>query len=181
MDGWQNKGIELVSLASKPGEYAFFRHQNAAINVWLSTPTRSGVSVLHELTQASRRACPEGISSIHWLERGSGVPTAGARAALAELSTQFAQHIAGVGVLLLSGDGFWASALRSALSGILQNLPNARFPLRFFGAPEELAEWLVPIHEHKTHTRLDPALLVQRVGEARSRAGAGTPAWDVHK
>ena len=84
-------------------------------------------------------------------------------------ASALAQHIAGVGVLL-SGGGFWASALRSALSGILQNLPTARIPLRFFGAPEPLAEWLAPIHEHKTLTRLDPVTLVRRVSEARSRS-----------
>lgn len=170
MDGWQNKGTDLAPLAARPGEYAFFRYQNVAINVWLSTPTEAGVTVLHELTHASRKACPEGISSIHSLEPGTGLPTAGTRARLGELSTHFAPHIAGVGVLLSSGDGFWASAIRSALSGILQNLPNARFPLRFFGSPEQLVEWLAPIHEVKTLTRLEPAVLVRCVGEARSRA-----------
>jgi hypothetical protein len=170
MDGWQNKGMELAPLAARPGEVACFRYQNVAINIWLSTPTESGVALLHELTHASRKACPEGISSIHCMEPGTGLPTAGARAALGELSTQFAQHIAGVGVLLLSGDGFWASAVRSALSGIVQTLPNARFPLRFFGSSVEVAEWLVEIHERKTHTRLDAALLSRQVDEARRRA-----------
>lgn len=155
-------------LAASPGEYAFYRFGNLAINVWTAQPTGAAVRRLEELTVESRRSCPEGISSVHWLVAGVGLPTQEARAELRQLATRHGDHIACVGVVL-NGEGFWASALRSALSGILLVGPKAQFPLRLYGTAEELADWLPGEHVRRTKTFLDRAALLARIDEVRPK------------
>jgi hypothetical protein len=132
---------ELLRLAVEPGAYAFYRWENVAINIWASQPTATAVQVLTELTERSLRECPSGIGSIHWLDQGVALPTADARAALGELATRYPKHVMCVGVLL-AGSGFWASATRSALTGIMLLAPRS-FALRFFGDIGELAAFVV--------------------------------------
>jgi hypothetical protein len=153
-------------LALSPGEYAFYRFGNLAINVWTGQPTGPAVRRLSELTTESRRSCPEGISSVHWIVQGVGLPTPEARAELRQLATRDGDHIACVGVVL-NGQGFWASALRSALSGVLLVGPKALFPLRIYGTAEELADWLPVEHVRRTRTYLDRATLLGCIDEVR--------------
>jgi hypothetical protein len=160
---------EAPLLAASPGEYAFYRFGNLAINVWTAQPTGPAVRRLTELTVESRRKCPEGISSVHWIMQGVALPTPEARAELRQLATRHGDHIACVGVVL-NGEGFWASAVRSALMGILLVGPKAAFPLRLYGSAEELAEWLPGEHVRRTHTYLDRATLLSRIDEVRPRA-----------
>jgi hypothetical protein len=102
---------------------------------------------------------------VHWIVQGVGLPTPEAREGLRELAHRDGDHIACVGVVL-RGDGFWASALRSALSGILLVGPKSPFPLRLYGSGEELASWLPVEHVRRTQTPLDAATLIDRMRQA---------------
>lgn len=163
------KKPELVLLASVRGEYAFYRYGNLAINVWLAQPAGAAVQKLSDLTTDSRGSCPRGISSVHWLAEGVGVPTPEARAGLRALATRDGDHIACVGTVL-NGTGFWASALRSALSGILLVGPKAQFPTRLYGTAEELAAWLPNEHARRTQSPLDAAVLIEQLHQAVRQA-----------
>lgn len=130
----------LLRLAAEPGRYGFYRWQHVAINLWASQPTAAAIAVLSELTERSLDECPRGIASIHWLEEGVALPTPEARVALSELAKRYERHVLCVGVLL-AGSGFWASATRSALTGIMLLAPRTFF-LRFFSEPDELALYI---------------------------------------
>lgn len=132
---------ELLRLADQPGAYVFYRWQNVAINAWASQPTVAAVQKLGELTERSLTECPSGVVSIHWLDEGVALPTAEARVALGEMAQRYPKHVICVGVLL-AGSGFWASATRSALTGIMLLAPRT-FGLRFFGEVAELAAYVV--------------------------------------
>jgi len=131
----------LLRLAVTPGEYGFYRWQHVAINLWASQPTAGAIAVLSDLTERSLSDCPRGIASIHWLEEGVPLPSPEARVALSELAKRYEQHVLCVGVLL-SGSGFWASATRSALTGVMLLAPRTFF-LRFFSEADELAAYIL--------------------------------------
>jgi predicted nucleic acid-binding Zn ribbon protein len=132
---------ELLLLASKKGEYGFYRWQNVAINVWASQPTPAAIQVMTDLTERSLTDCPGGIASIHWLDEGVALPTAESRVALSELAKRYEKQVLCVGVML-QGSGFWASATRSALTGIMLLAPRTFF-LRFFSDTPELVAYIV--------------------------------------
>jgi hypothetical protein len=130
----------LLRLAIEAGTYGFYRWQNVAINVWSGQPSLAAVQVLSELTERSLSECPGGIASIHWLDSGVGLPTAEVRVRLGELARRYPKHVSCVGVLL-QGSGFWASATRSALTGVMLLAPRT-FALRFFGDVGELSAYI---------------------------------------
>ena len=158
---------ELTLLAAEPADYALFRFQSIAINVWRSQPNERGVKVLTDLTQESLSVCPKGISSIHCIESGAGVPTSEARRGLRDIATRYESHIACVGVILY-GEGFWASAIRSAVAGILLVGPKPAFPLRMYASAQELTAWLPELHQQRTGIAVDASLLLEMIERARS-------------
>lgn len=139
---------ELALLSGKRGAYGFYRVENVAINTWSSQPTADAVEVLGKLTERSLSECPEGIASIHWIESGAGLPTPEARQGLSEIAKKYAKHLHCVGVML-EGSGFWASALRSALTGIVLLSPRD-YPLRFVSDTPELVAFVVQELKQRT-------------------------------
>jgi hypothetical protein len=155
---------ELLRLAAEPGAYAFYRWENVAINAWASQPTAAAVQVLSELTERSVRECPGGIVSIHWLDEGVALPTADARVGLGALAKRYPKHVLCVGVLL-AGSGFWASATRSALTGIMLLAPRS-FALRFFGDVGELSAYIVREQAQRGAMAASPEHLVAAIDDA---------------
>jgi hypothetical protein len=158
------RSSELALLAREPHVYAFYRWQNVAINAWATQPSAAGVDVLTKLTERSLLDCPEGIASIHWIESGAGLPTPEARVRLGELARRYDKHLLCVGVLL-GGDGFWASAIRSALSGIVLLAPRG-YTLRFYGEVPALSRFVAEQMRQRTGKAPDSARLSQVVEEA---------------
>lgn len=156
---------ELLSLASEPGVYGFYRWENVAINAWATQPNGPAVDVLAQLTERSLRECPEGIASIHCIASGAGLPTPDARARLGEIAKRYDKHLLCVAILL-RGDGFWASAVRSALTGIVLLAPRA-YTLRFYGEPGELSRFITEQVARRTGRALDAGLLVQMMARAQ--------------
>ena len=143
---------DLALMAYEPGAYAFYRWDDIAVNVWLSHPTGEAVRVLARLTEESSQCNPQGLSSIHWIENAAGLPTPDARHELAEIVRHYEGHIICVAVLL-RGSGFWASAVRSALTGVALLSPK-RFPLRFFADLPGLSSFVE--HEHQQRVGQSP-------------------------
>ena len=139
---------DLALMAYEPAAYAFYRWDDIAVNVWLSHPTGEAVRVLARLTEESSQCNPKGLSSIHWIENGAGLPTPDARQELAEIVRHHEGHLVCVAVLL-RGSGFWASAVRSALTGVALLSPK-RYPLRFFADLPELSSFVEHAHEQRT-------------------------------
>jgi predicted nucleic acid-binding Zn ribbon protein len=150
-------------LATQAGVYGFYRWQNVAINVWSGQPTAEAVQVMTELTERSLSECPRGIASIHWLDPGVGLPTPEARVRLGELARRYPKHVSCVGVLL-QGSGFWASATRSALTGVMLLAPRT-FALRFFGEVGELSAYIVQ-EQALRGDRIDAESLMAAIDDA---------------
>jgi hypothetical protein len=129
------------------------------------------VDVLGKLTERSALECPGGIASIHWIAHGAGLPTAEARAQLAEIAKRWDRHLLCVGVLL-RGDGFWASAVRSALTGIVLLAPRG-YQMRFYGELSPLTRFVSEQVQQRTGEAHDPGRMRETVEQALRAFDAG--------
>jgi predicted nucleic acid-binding Zn ribbon protein len=162
---------ELALLARERGAYGFYRFRNVAINTWSMQPTGAAVEVLRQLTERSLSDCPDGIASIHWIESGAGLPTPEARQGLGEIAKRYSKHLHCVGVML-EGSGFWASALRSALSGIVLLSPRD-YPLRFAADRAELVSFVSQELQRRTGEAPEPERLRRALEEVLRQLGEG--------
>lgn len=154
----------MIRLAAVPEQYGFYRWGNVAINVWNAPPSVSSVESLSDLTDQSSRTIAEGISSVHWLTPSAGLPSGGARAGLKRIAQRYDEHIACVAAVL-DGGGFWASALRSALNGIVMTA-DVKFVPRLYGNIDSLLDWLPEAHHRGTGVRVSSSVLRNRILEA---------------
>lgn len=111
---------------------------------------------VHELLRPVVEEHPLGVSFIHIAHDGAGLPDAGARHALSQMMAEFANVTVCVGVLLL-GNGFWASAMQSALTGLRLLAPPRRWQMRFAASSTDLAGWVAKLHEQRTQRAIEPA------------------------
>ena len=102
---------EARLIDSQAGQFAFYLWQNVTIIVWQAQATGPAVARLTAASLPVAASHAEGISSVHIIRQGVGMPTQEARLGLVESATQVGDRLACVGVVLL-GAGFWASALR---------------------------------------------------------------------
>src|SRR5262249_3751639 len=134
------------------------------INLWASQPTPAAVQVLTELTERSLHECPEGLCSIHWLDQSVGLPSTEVRVALGEVARRYQSHLICVGVVR-QGSGFWASATRSALTGIMLLAPRTT-PLRFFGDAPEVAAFVQRLRRERGSNAGDVEELMRAISDA---------------
>jgi hypothetical protein len=160
----------LALLASERAAYAFYRWENVAINLWASQPNAPAVQTLAKLTERSAQECPNGIASIHWIAQGAGLPTPEARAQLAEIAKRHDKHLLCVGILL-RGDGFWASAVRSALTGIVLLAPRA-YQMRFYAELTPLSRFVSEQVQQRTGEAHDASRLLATLEQALREFGA---------
>jgi len=156
--------LEMIRLAAVPEQYGFYRWGNVAINVWNAPPSEASVACIADLTEQSSRTFPEGISSVHWLTPDAGVPSRSARAGLRAISVQHDEHIKCVAAVL-DGGGFWASAVRAALNGIVMTA-DVKFVPRLYGNLDGLLDWLPEAHHRATGVRVRGGALRTRILEA---------------
>lgn len=125
------------------------------IGVWAIPSTLETVAELEKLTKLLCASWPK-FSSIHLVIKRAPLPGAEVRAAYKEMLRRYSDRLA-CASLLLEGDGFWASAVRAFLTGIL--MFERRAEVRTFGHLEPLVEWMAQMHTAETDGRLTPGEL----------------------
>jgi hypothetical protein len=93
-------------------------------------------------------------SSVHLIINAAPLPTAEARAVFNEVTERYVDRV-GCTATMVEGDGFWASAMRSFLTGIfvIQRRP---FPVKTVAHLEDLPGWLAPTHNAQTGEAIEP-------------------------
>ena len=123
-----------------------------------------GVGIVHWMRQADApamthvRRClrklvdaqPSGVSFIHVVDEGAGLPSPEARSELSAMMGSFAEATVCVAVVL-RGSGFWASAMQSLLTGLRLFAPPRGWTLRFASSTSDLGSWLPGLHVERTH------------------------------
>lgn len=148
----------VTTLAHEPDHYTFARWGDVAIVHWMARADVDTVRLMHSLFKAVVKEHPQGVSFVHVIRDGAGLPDSSAREALTEMMRAFAEVTICVCVVLL-GNGFWASALQSALSGMRMLAPRRRWELHFERSCAALAAWLPDAHATRTERRLNPSEL----------------------
>jgi len=113
-------------------------------------------------------AYPEGVSFIHVTHQDVGLPDAGARKVLARMMAEFAQVTVCVGVVLL-GNGFWASAMQSLLTGMRLIAPPRRWQMRFPAHEAVIADWVARMHTQRTQRAINADHIAALIQEMRAR------------
>jgi hypothetical protein len=146
----------------EPGTCRIAGLRNLLIISWTSRATGPAIARLGEATQRVITSYPAGTSAIHLIADKAGVPTPEARSALMHLMSTHSKSLACVAVVV-GGTGFWASTMRSFVTGMRFMTPR-NFDLRLHGTIEEVLEWFPKQHEKISGVSIDVATLARALG-----------------
>lgn len=139
-------GADLVIVYAVPG--CVLGHlRNITFCAWNTVPTAEHVHAFMALAKQLSAVYPKN-SNITLVMRAAELPGSQARIALEELIAQYSQHIHSV-AMVIDGDGFWASMIRSFLTG-LHLLRGNGYRSKAFASPAEAIPWLLPDHTADT-------------------------------
>ncbi|HKU39347.1 MAG TPA: hypothetical protein VJR89_14395 [Polyangiales bacterium] len=114
------------------------------------------------------------VSYIHLIPFSLRLPDSEARAALQEITRDYGQHTACVGVVV-SGSGFWASAVRGIVTGVQVIAPKS-IDLRIHAQSSELLGWFPREHQLQTGVAIQGTELLRMIESTTARQRASLPA-----
>jgi hypothetical protein len=138
-----------------PDHFTVAHWGGVALVNWVAKADGTAMGRVHTELRRFVGENPGGVSFIHVTHDGVGLPDAGGRQELAEMMTEFAEVTVCVGVLLV-GNGFWASAMQSMLTGMRLLAPPRRWQMRFAARETEIAEWVANAHTQRTQRATAP-------------------------
>ena len=103
----------------------------------------------------------EKVSYVHLVRNKLKLPDGETRASLLESTRRFENRIVLSGVVVHEG-GFWASAVRSFVTGIAVLGPR-ELDLRIFGGVQQLIPWFTTEHAKRTGVRIDGDALLKNL------------------
>jgi hypothetical protein len=127
-------------------------------SVWATRTTLELVIEIEKLLVTLSETHPK-ISAVHLITTSFSPPPADVRARLGALTQRHGEMLV-CSATMLGGTGFWASAIRGAVTGI-QVLDLRRQRQRVFAELDELADWVVPRHNEATGSSITPHELRQ--------------------
>jgi hypothetical protein len=130
--------------------------RNVSIAVWA---TQATIPLVNELVKLAEQldARYAKTSTAHLIINNAQVPTPEARVALNALTDRFQSKLVCV-VTLVEATGFWASTMRSFLTG-LHLLGRREFKNKIAANVHEAATWLAATHSARTNDVFDAAEL----------------------
>lgn len=156
MPGRQGETVTIS--AQVRGHYVFGSWKNVLITYWQHQANGEAIKQLVAVCDELLQAHPAGVSIVHLVREGAGIPDADAREGLARMGDRFANETACLAVVLM-GAGFWASALQSVITGIRLIAPPRPSIMRFSRDPEALESWFAQEHQRRSGVRIEPAVL----------------------
>ena len=159
--------IPLKPLDAEPGHFSLFSWQNVTITTWASHATGDSVRRLDVASAPLLKERSEGVTSIHLVKEGAGMPTAEARDGFLQSMRAHSKSLQCVSVVLLGG-GFWASTLQSIVTGMRMLAPNT-FTMRIDNGFDAVVHWLPPEHLRRTGISLPQTELRAAMTQAFSR------------
>ena len=152
---------------SETGSFVFAAWKNVLIVVWAGQIDGPAVERFTKAVEKMSASRPGLRSNVHVVTQGTALPTPEARAGLVGSMTRHSGELASVSVVFC-GTGFWASALRAAVTGMRFLAPRS-FDFQLFGTIDEVIQWLPPEHEKITGVYLDPGSLRSALKAAQGR------------
>lgn len=165
---------DFVLVDEEPGTFVFVTYANVNIYVWVDSATGPIADRLEQHVARQVPQSPNGLSTVHVMTDTAGPPTPDARRGFAETALRWEKSIRCVS-LVIERQGFWGSALRSAVTGIQMLLKRVDYPVEVHASIGETAAWLPSRHHARSGIKLDPAGLLKALQSARAYAKAQVP------
>jgi hypothetical protein len=143
--------------------------RNMTFSAWNAPPSVQDVEAFMALAQRLSVTYAQN-SNVTLVLGNTELPGPDARASLEQLTAQYARAIHSV-ALVIDGAGFWASMIRSFLTG-LHVLRGNGYRCKAFATPSEAAGWLLPPHSADTGVALTERELTGACGLVLARLRA---------
>lgn len=147
--------------------------KNISIGVWATQATVPLVREFTALSAELARTWPGKLSTIHLVVNDAPLPVGDARAQLGNLTTQYQDRLV-CALTVLSGSGFWSSAMRGFITS-LHWLKQPKYKALICKSTEEGAAWLPMLHSRETGVYLDSGGLQRMLDGLLSRIEAADP------
>ena len=153
------------------------RVRNMTFSAWDTPPTAPHVDAFIAMAKKLSVTYPLN-SNVTLVMRNTGLPGAEARESLEVLTAQYARVIHSV-ALVIDGSGFWASMIRSFLTG-LHVLRGNGYRCKAFATPAEAVPWLLPAHNTDTGIHLTESEMKHAYDAVYARMKAeGAPCTEI--
>lgn len=162
--------FELKVLDREPGKFVFSSWGNISFFFWTAPASLASVERLRVATEPLYQEHARGVSNVHVVQANTGIPPADVREQLVALMRSRAQQRAALAVVP-AGSGFWASTLRSFVTGMRLASPRS-FDLGVYATLAQASEWLPERHREKTGVRVDPESLLRALQRTEALAYA---------
>jgi hypothetical protein len=160
-------GFDVVD--EEPGVYVFATHANVNILAWAGGATGAITARYADIVARQVPASPRGLSTVHVMTPLSVPPTPEARRTFADVAKRWESSIM-CASLVIEREGFWGSAMRSAITGIQLLLAPGDYPIKVHANVAECAAWLPRNHFARCGVRIDPAAFLEAMEAARRLA-----------
>ena len=127
---------------------SLYGYENITVIVWHAKPTVAAAQQLARVSQRRRAEFAHGISAVHLVQATFQMPDGPTRDEFVKLLRDGGGKLAVLCVIVGEG-GFWASALRSLITG-LRVLSRDSFDMAVHTDIAEAVEYLQPRHLAKT-------------------------------
>jgi hypothetical protein len=155
----------------EPGHFSCSIWQNVSILVWADRATKEALARIQQrVTKQMIERYPNGHSNVAFVLAGVQPPTPEAREIFTRLYQEGVSDLKCLGVVL-EGDGFWASMLRSSITS-MQIDSGRKTALGQYTSVDEIAAWMAPLHSERTGVPITP---LQLRFALRTVRGEGVP------
>jgi hypothetical protein len=165
---------ELILLDAEPDRFAFWGWKNITVVVWWAQPDAASVGRLSRVTELRRTQHPAGMSNIHLIKGNIALPDAETRRALVQLMHELGPYLAASAVVV-GGDGFWASTMRSVVTGMRVLTPRS-YEMRLHSSSADVVAWLPQVHARRTGVTVEPDALRAVLVRAEAQMPPAAPA-----
>jgi hypothetical protein len=149
------------------GVYTLAMHKNVNIFVWVGGARGDITERYARIVAEQVPGNPNGLSTVHVMTHLSAPPSVEARRGFAEVAKRFKESIV-CASLVIEREGFWGSAMRSAVTGVQLLLQRADYPVKVHASIEETVAWMPMHHLARSGVRLDPGELYLALKGTRS-------------
>jgi hypothetical protein len=138
----------------EPGLYTFAMYKNVNIFVWTGSAPGQLTDRIAQIVAGQVAQHPQGLSTVHVMTHLSSPPSPEARRGFAEIGKRFQASVVSVS-LVIEREGFWGSAMRSAVTGVQLLLQRADYPIKVHASVNETAAWMPMHHMARSGVKLD--------------------------
>ena len=155
----------VLLLDIEPGRFRYSVWRNITIGVWADQATGEAARRIIAISRSMAKNHSAGHSNVIFVLDGAPPPTPEANQIFAQIHDQKVSDLACMGIVV-EGSGFWASAIRSAITGVRMSTSSG-IRMGVSDSVNQLMEWLPAEHSKRTGvsvsaSELRPVLLALR-------------------